>query len=93
MTLHSKTPLRIFPVPRRDVTNQTLPGRDNLFSDTRAGDGKSITFNFAVFSNVYASIKILLFEKMLSIFQSPAGISLAKFSLAGNIILGQREFG
>ncbi len=31
----------VFPVPTRDVTNQTLPGRESVVSDIPAGDGKT----------------------------------------------------
>jgi hypothetical protein len=55
-----------FPVPRRDVTDQTIPwpeiikffpARENLVSDIPAGDGKSINFFYSVYLVYFADEK------------------------------------
>ncbi len=56
--LHCNKTVSDFPVPSLDVTNQTLPvaennliipGREVLFSDIPAWDGKSLTYFYSVF--------------------------------------------
>jgi hypothetical protein len=59
--VHTVKKVNDFPVPSRDVTNQTLPGlenlnysraRESLVSDIPAGDGKWQTFFYSACSLV-----------------------------------------
>jgi hypothetical protein len=54
--MHCKKKLAIFPVPRRDVTSQTLLGREQLnysrpgmvwLVTSRLGTGKSLTYFYS----------------------------------------------
>ncbi len=47
--VHCNKKVTDFPVPSRDVTNQTIPGRESLVSDIPAGTSKSLNF-FTVYT-------------------------------------------
>jgi hypothetical protein len=48
-TVHCKKKVNDFPVPSRDVTNQTLPARQSLVSDIPAGDRNIANLFYSVF--------------------------------------------